>query len=247
MTDTRESVLILGANSDIARATARVFAGHGHPLMLAARDLARMESLAADLRLRHSITVSVHQLDILDTAAHPSFVVGLPELPGIAISMIGLLGEQADSERDPVAATLVLRSNFEAPALMLGILAEAFARRGSGTLVGVSSVAGDRGRATNYVYGAAKAGFTAFLSGLRNRLVRQGVHVITVKPGFVKTRMIEGMETPVWLTAEPEQVGRAIYQAWRRRRDVIYVGPLWRLIMAVITSLPEALFKKLSI
>lgn len=247
MTDTRRSVLILGANSDIAQATARVFASHGHPLMLAARNLSRLESLATDLRIRHAAVVSVHRFDALDTAAHESFVAGLPELPEIAISMVGLLGQQRDAERDPAQAGLVLRSNFEGPALTLGILAEAFARRGSGTLIGVSSVAGDRGRAANYVYGAAKAGFTAFLSGLRNRLARHGVHVITVKPGFVNTRMIEGMQTPALLTAEPEDVGRAIYQAWRKRRDVIYVVPAWRLVMAVIAALPEALFKKLSI
>ncbi len=247
MTDTRDCVLILGATSDIAKATARVFAGHGHPLMLAARDSARLESLAADIRIRYAVAVSVHHLDILDMAAHEGFVAGLPELPGIAISMVGLLGQQAGSERAPAEASLVLRSNFEAPALLLGVLANAFAVRGSGTLVGVSSVAGDRGRATNYVYGAAKAGFTAFLSGLRNRLARQGVHVVTVKPGFVKTRMIDGMQTPAWLTAEAEEVGQAIYQACRKRRDVIYVGPLWRLVMGIIAMLPEALFKRLSI
>lgn len=247
MTDTRESVLILGANSDIAVATARVFAGHGHPLLLAGRDRTRLDSLATDLRLRHAVTVSVHPFDALDIAAQEGFVAGLPELPGIAISLVGLLGRQPDSERDPAAASLVLRSNFEGPALMLGVLAEAFARRGSGTLIGVSSVAGDRGRAANYVYGAAKAGFTAFLSGLRNRLARQGVHVITVKPGFVNTRMIEGMQTPTFLTAEPADVGQAIYRAWRRQRDVVYVGPVWRLVMGIITALPEALFKKLSI
>ncbi len=247
MTENKCRVLILGAKSDIAQATARVFAAHGHPLMLAARDLSRLESLAADLRIRHAATVSLHRFDALDIAEHESFVAGLPALPDIAISMVGILGQQQHSERDPVQAGMVLRSNFEGPALMLGILANKFAERGSGTLIGVSSVAGDRGRAVNYVYGSAKAGFTAFLSGLRNRLARQGVHVITVNPGFVRTRMTEGMQTPELLTAEPEQVARAIHRAWRKQDDVIYVGPLWRLIMVVIRALPEALFKRLSI
>ncbi|WP_428246383.1 SDR family oxidoreductase [Ferrovibrio sp.] len=247
MTENKCRVLILGAKSDIAQATARVFAAHGHPLMLAARDLSRLESLAADLRIRHAATVSLHRFDALDIAEHESFVAGLPALPDVAISMVGILGQQQQSERDPVQASMILRSNFEGPALMLGILANKFAERGSGTLIGVSSVAGDRGRAANYVYGSAKAGFTAFLSGLRNRLARQGVHVITVNPGFVRTRMTEGMQTPKLLTAEPEQVARAIHRAWRKQDDVIYVGPLWRLIMVVIRALPEALFKRLSI
>lgn len=247
MTDSKPRLLILGANSDMAQATARIFAAHGHPLMLAGRDLARLESLATDLRLRHAATVSVHRFDILDTASHAGFVAALPVLPDIALCMVGLLGQQRESERDSAQASLVLRSNFEGPALMLGVLANAFAARGSGTLIGISSVAGDRGRAANYVYGSAKAGFTAFLSGLRNRLARQGVQVITVKPGFVRTRMTEGMQTPGFLTADPEDVGRAVYQAWSRQRDVIYVGPLWRLVMVAINALPEAVFKKLSI
>lgn len=247
MNENKCQVLILGANSDIAQATARVFAAHGHSLMLAARDLSRLESLAGDLRIRHAAKVSLHRFDALDIAEHESFVAGLPALPDIAISMVGVLGQQQESERDPEQASMILRSNFEGPALMLGVLANLFAERGSGTLIGVSSVAGDRGRAANYVYGSAKAGFTAFLSGLRNRLARRGVHVITVNPGFVRTRMTEGLQTPGMLTAEPEQVARAIYRAWCKHYDVIYAGPIWRLVMAVIGALPEALFKRLSI
>jgi short-subunit dehydrogenase len=123
-------------------------------------------------------------------------------------------------------------------------LANRFVQRGSGTIVGVSSVAGDRGRASNYVYGSAKAGFTAFLSGLRNRLARQGVHVLTVKPGFVRTRMTRGMKLPGALTADPVLVGREIYAAAITRKDVVYVYPSWRLIMGIIKMVPEGIFKK---
>ena len=118
---------------------------------------------------------------------------------------------------------------------------------GGGTIIGISSVAGERGRASNYIYGSAKAGFSAFLSGLRNRLFRKGVRVITVKPGFVATRMTEGMALPKALTAHPEEVGAAVVQAERHRRDVVYVRPIWRLIMLVIRLLPEGLFKRLSL
>ena len=112
--------------------------------------------------------------------------------------------------------------------------------------MGVSSVAGDRGRASNYVYGSAKAGFTAFLSGLRNRTARKGVHVVTVKPGYVRTKMTEGMALPKALTVNPEIVGEAIYKAVEKRRDVIYVGSIWRLVMMIFRTIPESLFKKLS-
>ena len=138
-----------------------------------------------------------------------------------------------------------MRTNYVGPALLMGALAERFEQRGSGVLVGVSSVAGERGRASNYVYGSAKAGLTAFLSGLRNRLAHSGVHVVTVKPGFVRTRMTDGMDLPAWLTAKPQEVAKAVVQAIRRRRDVIYVYRLWRLLMLIIRAIPEPMFKRL--
>ena len=138
-----------------------------------------------------------------------------------------------------------MRSNYVGPALLLGGLAELFEQRGSGTLVGVSSVAGERGRADNYVYGSAKAGFTAFLSGLRNRCASSGVHVVTVKPGFVRTRMTDGMELPEKLTATPDEVAAATLKAIRHRRDVIYVRRIWRGIMFVVRAMPERVFKRL--
>ena len=129
--------------------------------------------------------------------------------------------------------------------LILGLFAEKFLSRGSGTLVGVSSVAGDRGRASNYVYGSAKAGFSAFLSGLRARASRSGVHVVTVKPGFVRTRMTEGMKLIGPLTVEAPVVGAAILRAVENKTDIVYVSGKWRLVMLIIKTLPEAVFKKL--
>ena len=141
---------------------------------------------------------------------------------------------------------MVLRTNFEGQALLLNLFAERFLARRSGTLVVVSSVAGDRGRASNYVYGAAKAGFTAFLSGLRNRLAPAGIRVVTVKPGFVRTRMTAGMKLPPLLTAEPEEVGDAIFKAAETGRgDVVYVRGIWRIVMTVIAMIPEPVFKRL--
>jgi len=240
----RAAVLVLGARSDIGRAIARAFAAEGYDLQLAARDAAGLEADAADLGVRHGAGATLHEFDALDLDGIGGFLDGLPVLPEIAVCAVGLMGAQAESEADPAAASRVMRSNFEGPALALGALAERFAARGSGVIVGISSVAGERGRASNYVYGAAKAGFTAFLSGLRNRLAGKGVHVVTVLPGFVATRMTEGMDLPKPLLARPEEVADAIVRAARRRRDVIYVRPVWRLVMLAIRALPERVFKR---
>ena len=242
-----ERVLVLGGRSDIGLAVAHRFAAAGHPVGLAARDAASLEPARADLALRHGVEVTLHEFDVLDTKALPGFVDGLDPLPGIVVCVVGAMGDQAESERNPEAAALVMRTNYEGPALALGLFAERFADRGAGTIVGVSSVAGDRGRATNYVYGSAKAGFTAFLSGLRNRLAGAGVHVVTVKPGFVATRMTEGMDLPAPLVASPEAVAEAIRRAVARRRDVVYVKLVWWPLMAVIRAIPERIFKKLSL
>ena len=117
--------------------------------------------------------------------------------------------------------------------------------RGSGAIIGISSVAGDRGRASNFIYGSAKAGFTAFLSGLRNALASKGVQVLTVKPGFVATQMTAGKDLPPRLTAQPAEVARAIVSAHKKGRDVIYVKPVWRIVMLVIRTIPERVFKRL--
>lgn len=241
---TKEAVLILGARSDIGLAVAHAFAAQGHPVQLAARDADTLTAAKTDLELRHQIDVSLHRFDVLTTQAHDSFVDGLPHLPEIVVCVVGLMGEQRENETSSDAASLVMRSNYEGPSLILGLLAERFEKRGHGTLVGVSSVAGLRGRASNYVYGSAKAGFSAFLSGLRNRLAKKGVHVLTVLPGFVATKMTEGLDLPPKLTAQPQEVGEAIVKAVQRKRNVIYVKPVWALVMAIICNIPEAIFKK---
>ncbi|MEZ5753030.1 MAG: SDR family oxidoreductase [Paracoccaceae bacterium] len=241
------SILILGARSDMARACAQRFAREGYDIQLAARDPETLQPDAQDLRVRHGVTVSLHAFDALDSAGFPEFLDGLPVLPNVVLCAVGAMGVQADSQDDPSKAAAVLRANFEGPALILGLIANRFEARDSGTIIGISSVAGDRGRASNYVYGAAKAGFTAFLSGLRNRLSKGKVRVVTVKPGFVATKMTEGMDLPARLTAQPDAVADAIWNALQKGKDVIYVKGLWRIIMTIIRLLPEAVFKKTSL
>lgn len=241
---TKGPVLIIGARSDIARAVARSFAALGHPIQLAARRAAELADDRADIELRFGVPVSLHELDVLDSAGHQAFVDGLPCLPQIAVCAVALMGNHAQSIADPMAALTVIRTTFEGPASIIAVLANRFEARGSGTIIGISSVAGERGRASNYVYGAAKAGLTAFLSGLRNRLSAKGVQVITVLPGFVATSATDGMTLPPALTASPDEVAAAILRAIRKGQDVIHVRRIWWPIMVMIRLLPESLFKR---
>src|SRR3712207_1955458 len=191
---TEKTLLLVGGTSDIGRATALHYAQAGWRIMLAARNLDGARRNADDIAARSGEHVSAHRLDIRDTESFEGFVDQLPVLPDSVVCVVGELGEPVRAQTDPAHATSLIRTNFEGPALLLSLFAERFVARGSGALVGVSSVAGDRGRGSNYFYGAAKAGFSAFLSGLRNRLAGSGIRVVTVKPGFVRTQMTAEMK-----------------------------------------------------
>jgi short-subunit dehydrogenase len=245
---TQRTVLVVGGSSDIGRATALQYVERGWQVMLSGRTMASARRNAADIETRTGTPVEACCLDLLETSAFPAFIESLAILPDTVICAVGNSGDQRRAETDMAHATEIMRVNYESPALLLALFAERFEARGSGTIVGVSSVAGERGRQANYVYGSAKAGLTAFLSGLRSRLSRRGVRVLTVKPGYVRTRMTAGLDLPSVLTAAPHQVGSAIYQAAEAtRRDVIVVLSRWRLIMLVIRCMPEWLFKRMRI
>lgn len=243
----KKNILILGARSDIGMAIAHRFAEDGYAVQLAARNVKTLEANKEDITLRYQVEVSLHEFDVLATDTHISFIESLPTLPDVAVCVVGYMGEQSKSEADIPAAIEVMRSNYEGPANILASLYNHFENRGSGTLIGISSVAGDRGRATNYVYGSAKAGFTAFLSGLRNRGAKKEVHVVTIKPGFVRTQMTEGMDLPTRLTAEPEEVANRVFKAHKKSKNVIYVKSIWWLVMLVIGLIPEFIFKKMKL
>jgi decaprenylphospho-beta-D-erythro-pentofuranosid-2-ulose 2-reductase len=243
-----KTLLLLGGTSDIGRATAVYFAQRGWRVLLTTRDQTEAARNADDIVARTGAQVSVHKLDVLESDKFDAFINDLPMLPDVVVCVIGELGEQSRGQTDLRHATMVLRTNFEGPALLLGKLAERFLVRGFGTIIGVSSVAGDRGRGSNYIYGAAKAGFSAFLSGLRNRLSASKVRVVTVKPGFVRTSMTSGMKLPRVLTAEPAEVGEAIFAAAQSgRKDVVYVRRVWAPVMAIIRNIPEPIFKRLKL
>ena len=241
----RSSALILGATSDIGCALARRLATQGVDLHLAGRDMAALEALRRDLLLREEVSVSTHVFDVLSTDSGLAILQDLPRLPDMAICLLGLLVAQSEAAADRKVAERVIRTNFTGPVLLMSALAARFRQRGSGVLVGVSSVAGDRGRAANYTYGSAKAGFSAFLSGLRAELVDSGVHVLTVKPGFVRTKMTEGMDLPTALTATALEAADAILRGIKGRNNTLYVRRIWRPIMFLIRCIPERIFKRM--
>lgn len=242
-----ENVLILGATSDMAVAIARRLAGEGYSLTLAARDMDRLAALESDLRVRFMTSVNTVQFDALDFESHETFYVSLPERPDIVICVFGWLGDQQVAEHDWEHCHKIIDSNYTGAVSILNIVARDFSERRRGIIIGISSVAGERGRQSNYIYGSAKAAFTAYLSGLRNRMFSFGVHVMTVKPGFVKTRMLENMSTPRPLTAMPDEVAASLSKSIRRKRNIVYVRPVWSLVMGVIRTIPEPLFKRLKL
>jgi len=240
-------ILIVGAKSDIAKATARQYAKQGYDLYLAARNICELEAFAKDVNIRTQQTVKTIELDILDYENHQQFYDGLEDKPIGVIIAVGYLGDQQKAQIDFNQAKRIMDTNYTGVVSLLNIIANDFEQRKSGFIVGISSVAGDRGRKSNYIYGSAKAAFTAYLSGLRNRLHDAQVQVLTVKPGFVATKMTEGMDLPEKLTASPEAVAQDIYTAQQKGKSVIYTKWIWRYIMWIIRIIPEWKFKGMSI
>lgn len=237
----RGAVLILGATSPIGRGCAEAFARRGHGLVLTGRDAEELEHVAGDLRLRHGVDAALCCFDVCDGGALDVD----PDLLDGAVCVVGDLGEDPATLDGDEAARLV-EANFAGPVRALSPLAAAFAARGRGFVVGIASVAGDRGRQGNFVYGSAKGGFALWLQGLRNRLHPRGVRVLTVKPGFTDTAMTWG-RPGVFLPADPRRLGEGIVQALEDGRDVVYLPDFWRWIMLAIRAVPEDVFKRLKL
>ncbi len=240
-------VLIIGAKSDIAKATAREYAKNGYDLYLAARNVEELEEFAQDVITRTQKEVKLVELDILDYKSHQAFYDNLDEKPLGVVSAVGYLGDQEKAQSDFAGAQKIMDTNYTGVVSLFNIIADDFEKRKSGFIVGISSVAGDRGRKSNYIYGSAKAALTAYLSGLRNRLYDTQVHVLTVKPGFVATKMTEDMDLPEKLTAQPEEVASDIYKAQQSGKNVLYTKWIWKWVMLIIRNIPEFQFKKMSI
>ena len=241
-------ILILGATSPIARALAAQFAREdGADLYLAARDTAEGDRVAQDLSVRSGRAVHSGVFDAADFNSHPDFVRGVIEqmggLDGIVVAF-GTLGDETTAQSDPAEALKTIAANFTGAVSIMTLAAEHLKAQGRGFIIVLASVAGDRGRAKNYVYGSAKGALALFAGGLRGRLANSGVHVMTAKLGFVDTRMTYGQESG--LTASPEQAAQKIHAKWRRGAEVVYIPSFWRPIMAAIRMVPERFFKRLS-
>lgn len=245
----KEPVLILGATSAIARHAAASFARRGHALFLAGRDPAEIERLVQDLQLRFKVEVAGGNFEAEDYSSHAAFfrevLERLGELHGVVVAF-GYLGEQEQAIRDFAECERIIARNFTGAVSILNLCADHLERRRAGFIIGISSVAGDVGRQSNYVYGSAKAGFTVYLQGLRNRLSFAGVRVLTVKPGFVDTPMTFGLPR-LFLVASPETVGEEIVRALGDGREVVFLPWFWRWVMLLLKLIPDRFRKRLKL
>jgi len=243
-----ETWVILGATSSMARAFTKTLAERGAGLILAGRDMDDLSATAADAEARGARFAEPMPLDVRDAATFQPILDRLGREDGAlnAAVFVGSMPPQEAIDADPSLIAGVVTDSHSGPATFLTMLAPMIEERGKGTVVGVSSVAGDRGRLGNYVYGSAKAGFTTYLSGLRNRLTRSGGHVVTVKPGMIDTAMTWEMEK-LMFPVGPEKVAADIMRAVEKKRNVIYTPWIWFIVMNVIRHIPEFVFKKMSI
>jgi short-subunit dehydrogenase len=242
-------ILLIGATSAIAEHCARLWAARGDALFLVARNEERLATIAADLRVRGAAAVATHTLDLNVIDGHAAMLdAAEAALGGVDVVLIahGTLSDQKACEQSVAATLAEIGTNALSPISLLTLIANRFEAKRAGTIAVISSVAGDRGRASNYVYGSAKGFVTAFMSGLRQRLHKANVRVVTIKPGFVDTPMTAAFKKgPLW--ARPDSVAGKIVQAIDRRQHEVYVPEFWRLIMTVIKAIPTGLFNRLNL
>lgn len=245
-----KKILIVGATSAIATACARLWAADNGEFFLVARDAQKLQQSSADLLARGAIEVTTYVMDATDTAMHSVMLERcLTALQSVDICLIahGTLPNQFACEQNAELALQAFADNGTSVIALLSLLANQMAAQGNGTLAVISSVAGDRGRPSNYLYGSAKAAVSTFCEGLRAQMFKVGVHVITIKPGFVDTPMTQGLALPALLVAQPETVARRIVTGIERKVSTLYVPGFWALIMLVIRWLPQPLFKRLNL
>lgn len=240
-------IAVFGATSGIATEVARLYAAAGAKLVLIGRDREALDGLAADLKVRGSAETVVLCGDLTETKTLGALVAkAWGAMDGLDVALVahGSLPIQAEVQDDPTALAEAMNVNFISAAAICAALSPGFEAAGAGTLAVITSVAGDRGRQSNYVYGAAKGGLQRFLEGLRHRLYRSGVQVLDIRPGFVATRMTAHLDTngPLWAT--PHRVAADIVRAVDAKRTVLYTPSFWRLIMLIVRTLPAPIFHK---
>jgi short-subunit dehydrogenase len=244
-----KKILIAGATSAIARAYARTAAENGDALFLVARSEPRLEETASDLKLRGAATVGTFVMDLRETNRFPELIAAAEKsMSGLDTLLVahGTLTDQDAAQTDMSLLGREIETNFTSAAALMTLVANKFEANKAGAIGVITSVAGDRGRQKNYMYGAAKAGLIAYASGLRGRLLPAGVSVTDIRPGFVDTPMTASVPKGP-LFAQADAVGRSIYKAIDKRKDVVYVPGFWRFIMMGIKSVPEPIFKRMKI
>lgn len=243
------NILILGATSSIAKHTTRLFAADENSLYLVARNEDKLSSMKQDMLVRGATDVHYETLDLADDSKHKEMVKRATDAMGSIDTVFiayGTLANQNDSATSYESTLKELQINCLSVISLLTILANQLEQQGSGSIAVISSPSGDRGRQSNYIYGTAKGALTIFLQGLRNRLSKSKVHVLTIKPGFVDTPMTKDFKKG-FLWVNPEVVSKGIYNAIKKKREVVYLPFFWRYIMIIIKSIPEKLFKHLSL
>ena len=237
----KDYILIMGAKGDIARELAKLYAKNGNNLILSGRNIEQLEELKKDLE-QHNIEIALKELDITDFNIFPKFIKSLPPSPKGFVFITGTNPKNASENVTKCLNTIHV--NYTGPMLMINqILCEIESFK-KGFIIGVSSVAGERGRQKNYIYGSAKSAFSTYLSGLRQRLNNKYIHVMTVHPGFVKTKMTKNIETIKFLTAEPHEVANDIYNGQQNGKEIVYSKWYWKYIMLIVRNIPEFIFKK---
>lgn len=242
-----ETILILGATSDIGIAIAKKFAAQNYHIQLAARSTAQLEPVKSDIEIRYKVNCTLHAFDALKYSEHKAFFESLTHKPGITISIFGTMHEEEDAFNDWALAEQMINTNYTGAVSILNIAAKFYISQQKGTIIGISSVAGDRGRASKLIYGSSKAAFTAYLAGLRNKCYKYNVQVMTVKPGFVYTRMTQDRALPKMLTSTPAEVSEIVFKGYTAKKNVIYVKWFWQYIMLIIKNIPEFQFKKMKL
>jgi short-subunit dehydrogenase len=242
----KQSILILGATSAIASAAANIWAAQGYTLFLAGRDEEELKRIATHLRIRYNAQIE-HGLFLAENfASHANFwqnvLTKLGHIDGILVA-VGDLGK-ASMPADFSKEQTIINVNFTGIVSILHHCCEYLANKKSGFIIGISSVAGDRGRQKNLIYSAAKGALTFYLQGLRNQLYSSDIHVMTVKPGFIDTKMVFGLPNLFWV-ASPAYAAHKIIEGLKHKKDIIYVPWFWRYIMLIIKAIPEKIFKRL--
>lgn len=243
-----QNILIIGATSGIAEAVARLYAEQGAGVFLVARNKDKLQTVSADLAARGAKEVQSFVMDANDSELLPQMMDAVWQAFNtidLALVAHGTLPVQQRTETDIPYAITEFRTNAESAIACLAGLAQRFEPQGKGVIAVIGSVAGDRGRGSNYLYGAAKAAIDTYASGLRARLSKRGVHVLTIKPGFVATSMTADLNLPEKLTATPESVARDIHRAISKRKDVLYTPWFWYWIMLIIRWIPAVIFKRM--